>query len=79
MALLTLICDAYISWAQSAEAGEFFEKEYEFYVMCLKLFIGKCRGYCIKFFFSNYKPKTYKKILFFSSKHISATCLNTMH
>ena len=41
MALLTLICDAYISWAQSAEAGEFFEKEYEFYVMCLKLFIGK--------------------------------------
>merc|ERR1719461_2390442 len=40
MALLTLICDAYISWAQSAEAGEFFEKEYEFYVMCLKLFIA---------------------------------------
>ena len=44
MALLTLICDAYISWAQSAEAGEFFEKEYEFYVMCLKLFIGKRLG-----------------------------------
>ena len=27
-ALLTLICDGYISWAQSAGAGEFFEQEY---------------------------------------------------
>ena len=40
MALLTLICDGYISWAQSAGAGEFFEQEYEFYIMCLRLVIG---------------------------------------
>ena len=40
MALLTLICDGYISWAQSAGAGEFFEQEYEFYMMCLRLVIG---------------------------------------
>lgn len=42
MALLTLICDGYIEWAQSAEAGEFFEQEFEFYLMCLKIFISKC-------------------------------------
>ena len=40
MALLTLICDGYIQWAQSAEAGEFFEQEFEFYLMCLKTFIA---------------------------------------
>lgn len=40
MALLTLICDGYISWAQSAGAGEFFEQEYEFYMMCLRLVIA---------------------------------------
>ena len=40
MALLTLICDGYIEWAQSAEAGEFFEQEFEFYLMCLKIVIG---------------------------------------
>ena len=40
MALLTLICDGYISWAQSAGAGEFFEQEYEFYMICLRLVIG---------------------------------------
>ena len=40
MALLTLICDGYISWALSAGAGEFFEQEYEFYMMCLRLVIG---------------------------------------
>jgi len=42
MALLTLICDGYIEWAQSAEAGEFFEQEYEFYLMCLKIFAALC-------------------------------------
>lgn len=41
MALLTLICDGYIEWAQSAEEGEFFEQEFEFYLMCLKIVIGK--------------------------------------
>ena len=41
MALLTLICDGYISWAQSAGAGEFFEQEYEFYTICARLVIGK--------------------------------------
>lgn len=37
MALLTLICDGYIEWAHSAETGEFFEQEYEFYLMCAKI------------------------------------------
>lgn len=40
MALLTLICDGYISWAQSAGAGEFFEQEYEFYMMCARLVLA---------------------------------------
>lgn len=40
MALLTLICDGYIQWAQSAEAGEFFEQEFEFYMKCLKSFVA---------------------------------------
>ena len=41
MALLTLICDGYIEWANSTFPGEFFEQEYEFYMMCLKIVIGK--------------------------------------
>jgi len=40
MALLTLICDGYIEWAHSTFPGEFFEQEYEFYMMCLKIFIA---------------------------------------
>ena len=40
MALLTLICDGYIEWAHSTFPGEFFEEEYEFYMMCLKIVIG---------------------------------------
>ena len=41
MALLTLICDGYIEWAYSTFPGEFFEQEYEFYLMCLKIVIGE--------------------------------------
>ncbi len=41
MAVLTLICDGYILWANTAGAGEFFEQEYDFYIMCFKLCIGK--------------------------------------
>lgn len=40
MALLTLICDGYIEWAYSTFPGEFFEQEYEFYLMCLKIVIA---------------------------------------
>lgn len=40
MALLTLICDGYIEWAHSTFPGEFFEQEYEFYLMCLKIVIA---------------------------------------
>lgn len=49
MALLTLICDGYIEWAQSAEAGEFFEQEYEFYLMCLKIFLALMAFLCVTF------------------------------
>ena len=58
MALLTLICDGYIEWAQSAEAGEFFEQEYEFYLMCLKIFLGwYCTIGCGNFRTSRSVPK----------------------
>jgi len=40
MALLTLICDGYIEWAHTTFPGEFFEQEYEFYMMCLKIVIA---------------------------------------
>jgi len=40
MALLTLICDGYIEWAHSTFPGEFFEQEYEFYMMCLKIVVA---------------------------------------
>eukprot|EP00093_Oithona_nana_P010242 10242.XXX_463511_464345_1 [CDS] Oithona nana genome sequencing. len=47
MALLTLICDGYIEWANSAEAGEFFEQEYEFYLKCFKIVLGIVTFLCI--------------------------------
>lgn len=37
MALLTLICDGYVGWANLSSPGEFFEQEYEFYVMTSKV------------------------------------------
>ena len=37
MALLTVICDGYICWSEIAGAGEFFEQEYQFYIMCSKV------------------------------------------
>ena len=37
MALLTVICDGYICWSQIAGVGEFFEQEYQFYIMCSKV------------------------------------------
>ena len=40
MVLLTLICDGYIEWSHSAEAGEFFEQEYDFYLKCFKIVLG---------------------------------------
>ena len=40
MAILTLICDGYIAWANRAGAGEFFEQEYDFYLMCFKISLG---------------------------------------
>lgn len=42
MALLTLICDGYICWANIAGAGEFFEQEYQFYIMCSKAVMALC-------------------------------------
>ena len=48
MALLTLICDGYIEWAHTTFPGEFFEQEYEFYMMCLKIVIGKWIINCTK-------------------------------
>lgn len=41
MVLLAVICDGYIAWAAHEGAGEFFEQEYQFYVACLKVFVGK--------------------------------------
>ena len=41
MVLLAVICDGYIAWASHEEAGEFFEQEYQFYVACLKVLVGK--------------------------------------
>ena len=40
IALLALICDGYICWASLSEAGEFFEQEYQFYIMCSKALLG---------------------------------------
>lgn len=40
MALLTIICDGYIRWAGLATSGEFFEQEYQFYIMCLNVALG---------------------------------------
>ena len=37
MALLTVICDGYICWSEIAGVGEFFEQEYQFYIMCSKV------------------------------------------
>ena len=37
MALLTVICDGYICWSEVAGVGEFFEQEYQFYIMCSKV------------------------------------------
>lgn len=39
--LLALICDGYISWAARADSGEFFEQEYQFYIMCSRAFLGR--------------------------------------
>lgn len=41
MTLLTVICDGYIGWASLSSAGEFFEQEYQFYVLCAKAALGK--------------------------------------
>lgn len=40
IALLALICDGYICWASLSEAGEFFEQEYQFYIMCSKALLA---------------------------------------
>jgi len=40
MALLTVLCDGYIGWSHDAGTDEFFEREYEFYVTCLKVAIA---------------------------------------
>lgn len=37
MTLLTVICDGYICWSEIAGVGEFFEQEYQFYIMCSKV------------------------------------------
>jgi len=37
MTLLAVICDGYVGWASLAGAGEFFEQEYEFYIICGKI------------------------------------------
>ena len=37
MSLLTVICDGYICWSEIAGVGEFFEQEYQFYIMCSKV------------------------------------------
>jgi len=47
MSLLTLIIDGYIEWAHSAEAGEFFEQEYEFYLKCFKIVLAIVTFLCI--------------------------------
>jgi len=39
--LLALICDGYIAWAARADSGEFFEQEYQFYIMCSRALLGK--------------------------------------
>ncbi len=41
MALLSVICDGYIGWAALPNSGEFFEQEYQFYVACAKVSLGK--------------------------------------
>ena len=41
MTLLTVICDGYIAWSSTAGTDEFFEQEYEFYITCSKVVIGK--------------------------------------
>lgn len=40
IALLALICDGYICWSSLSEAGEFFEQEYQFYIMCSKALLA---------------------------------------
>ncbi|TRY77116.1 hypothetical protein TCAL_00048 [Tigriopus californicus] len=39
LALLTIICDGYIRWSALTTSGEFFEQEYQFYIMCLLTFL----------------------------------------
>ncbi len=43
MSLLSVICDGYICWASLPTSGEFFEQEYQFYVMCAKAALGNAK------------------------------------
>jgi hypothetical protein len=47
MMLLSVICDGYIGWASLDSAGEFFEQEYDFYIICLQIALGKGTPYSI--------------------------------
>ena len=40
LCLVSVLCDGYISWASLPSAGEFFEQEFQFYFMCLRIAIG---------------------------------------
>jgi len=40
MALLTVLCDGYIGWSNTAGKEEFFEQEYEFYITCSKVILA---------------------------------------
>jgi len=41
MALLTVLCDGYIGWSNTAAGrAEFFEQEYEFYLTCAKVILA---------------------------------------
>jgi len=40
MALLTVLCDGYIAWSNTAGREEFFEQEYEFYIICSKVILA---------------------------------------
>lgn len=52
MALLTIICDGYIRWAGLATSGEFFEQEYQFYIMCLNVALGWSAEIIFQLFFN---------------------------
>ena len=41
MTILTVICDGYVKWLLTSETSEFFEQEFDFYISCLKVVVGK--------------------------------------